>query len=242
MDPAVALQVLAREAAAFADLLDGNDLAAPVASCPGWTLLDLAGHLGGVHRWARHAVLSGPPFPTDPTVPTDPTGPTEPAALATWLREGAHDLVRTLAAHDPEQPCWAFAPPFTVGFWLRRQAHETTLHRWDAASSLGSAVSIPDAVADDGIDEVVSVFVPRQVRLGRLVARRSAIELVSPSGGSTLLSSGDRHSAAPTATVTGPAEPLLLLLWGRTTLADPRLAVSGSVADARRLLAEPLTP
>ena len=57
-----------------------RDLDAPVAHCPGWTLRDLADHLGGVHQWAAHAVVAG-----TPDLEPEPAG-RSPAALADWYR------------------------------------------------------------------------------------------------------------------------------------------------------------
>ena len=51
---------LERAAADVAGRLESGDLDAPVPGCPGWTLTDLAHHLGGIHRWARTAVVEGP--------------------------------------------------------------------------------------------------------------------------------------------------------------------------------------
>jgi uncharacterized protein (TIGR03083 family) len=232
VDPTAALDVLEREAARFAELLDG-DLGAPVRGCPGWTLADLARHLGGVHRWAAAAVLVGET--------EEEAGPREAERIAPWFREGAEQLVALLRATDPGQPCWTFGEPPSAAFWRRRQAHETALHRWDAAASQGQATEVEEAVAQDGIAEVVSVFVPRQVRLGRLAPGPEVVELVSTAGTHTLVTTGPRPGP-PTATVTGPAEALLLLLWHRTDLDDPRLHTTGAVGDARRLLGRPLTP
>ena len=49
-------------------------------------------------------------------------------------------------------------------------------------------------------------------------------------------------NAEPAATVSGPAEAVLLLLWHRIVLDDPRLTVSGSRAAADAVLAAALTP
>lgn len=233
MEPAAAIAVFEQEAAAFADLLDVATMETPVPSCPGWTVAHLARHLGSVHRWAREAILVGPA--------PEPPGPDDPDQIEPWFREGAAELAATLRGCDPDQPCWTFGEPKSARFWLRRQTHETAMHCWDASTSLGVARDFDEALADDGIDEVVSMFVPRQVRLGRLARGPEVLELVSSSGLRTVLAT-ETPQASPTSSITGPAEVLLLLLWRRTTLRDPRLTVVGSILDAERLLARPLTP
>ncbi|MET1004634.1 MAG: maleylpyruvate isomerase family mycothiol-dependent enzyme [Propionibacteriaceae bacterium] len=227
--------VVQQQGAAFASLLLPSNLAAPVTSCPGWTLADLARHLGGVHRWARHAILHGPS--------EEPAGPEDESTLRRWFEEGLADLLGTLADARLHDPCWTFADPPTVRFWARRQAHETTLHHWDAASSLGEPTRIAEPVAEDGLDEVVTMFLPRQVRLGRLQPGAETIELVCPSGRRFIVNAAPAdRSPEPDATLAGTAEALLLLLWGRTTLADPRLQLSGDAVAAATLLSKPLTP
>ena len=227
--------VLEREGSAFAALLDPPALAVPVRSCPGWSLADLARHLGGIHRWARHAILHGPS--------DEPEGPADDSAVRGWYEQGLEDLLRTLRSCDGELPCWTFADPPMVRFWMRRQAHETTLHRWDAASSLGRAVTIPEPLAEDGIDEVLTMFLPRQVRLNRLPPGPELVELVCDSGRRlTLATTGADTLRAPDATVSGTAESLLLLLWRRIALTDPRLEVTGTRSTVEDVLLRPLTP
>jgi hypothetical protein len=99
------------------------------------------------------------------------------------------------------------------------------------------------AFALDGIDEVVTVMYPRQVRLGRTAPLPAALALAPDEGGRWVLAGdGTGPDPVPDATVSGPAEAVLLLLWHRTDLDDPRLTVSGSRAAADTVLAEALTP
>lgn len=229
--PDVALAVLADEAERFVDVLGLGRLDAAVPGCPGWTVGDLGRHLGGIHRWAREAVLGGPG--------EEPAGPDD-AALPAWLREGAALLVDTLRAQDPDAPCWGFGPPpRTVRFWLRRQAHETSVHRWDAQTALGLPARLDDALALDGLDEVATVFLPRQLRLGRLEGTGTEL-LLQPDGAPALplRVGGDERRVA----VAGPAEALLLLVWGRLPLSDPRLSIHGDADLAADTLSLPLVP
>ena len=83
------------------------------------------------------------------------------------------------------------------------------------------------------------MFFPRQVRLGRTAPLPESLALAPAEGGRWLLP-GD--APAPAATVSGPAEAVLLLLWHRIALDDPRLRVSGSRAAADAVLAVALTP
>jgi uncharacterized protein (TIGR03083 family) len=70
------------------------------------------------------------------------------------LVEGLDALIERLAGADLTAPCATFAGPSTRGWWLRRQAMETAVHRWDAERAAGAVPSAIDPdVAEPGIDE-----------------------------------------------------------------------------------------
>lgn len=233
IDPPEHLTHLARAADDFALVLATGDLAAPVPGCAPWRLTDLAHHLGGIHRWACTAVVEG-----QPGADTVDGAPTDRDALVAWFRDGAEALLTTLRTTAPDAPCWAFgARPHTAAFWFRRQAHETVAHAGDAAASQGATRPYGAALALDGIDEVVGMFVPRQVRLGRIPPLPATVALEPHEAGRWTLGQG-----AVAAAVSGPAEALLLLLWHRVPLDDPRLTVSGDRTAAEAVLGMALTP
>ncbi len=236
-DPAGWLPRLESATSAFAATLDSADLARPVPGCPGWTLADLGGHLGGVHAWAEHAVVAGNPDLAEEPVPTGP------GELASWYRDRAGSLLVTLAATDPDTPAWAFGlPAGRSEFWRRRQTHETTIHLWDAARSQDRWTAIDPVLAADGIDEVATRLFPRQVRLGRTTTLAGSVAL-APTDVSTPGAVLRGHESDETiATVRGPAEVLLLLLWRRIRPDDARLTVTGSRAAYDDLFASALTP
>jgi uncharacterized protein (TIGR03083 family) len=237
VDRAVALPELRSRGAAFSALLTRDALATEVPSCPGWTVGDLARHLGGVHRWARHAVLTGP------SREPDGAGPADADNLRNWFDEGLDELVETLAGRDPDEPCWALGEPATVRFWLRRQLHETALHHWDAATSIGRPVQIADDLAVDGIDEVLTMFLPRQLRLRRLAAGPENVELECDNGRRFLVTTQPSETP-PLAdvTISGSPAALLLLIWRRIPLSDARLSIRGARTAAETLLGKALTP
>jgi uncharacterized protein (TIGR03083 family) len=247
MQPGEHLRWLAAERAAFGRMLEDGDLTAPVPSCPDWRLRELAAHLGGVHRWARLAVLAGPASDQDPTpraraALAEHPVPSERAALVGWFDDGGAELERTLRETDPGTPCWTIAPPAVAAFWMRRQAHETAMHRWDAQRSCGTPEPIDPALAADGVAEVAEMVFPRQVRLGRQSPLAHGLR-VEIAGGPAYTLAGDGTAPGPAdATVTGPPEALLLLLWRRTTLDDPRVRLTGSRDAAVEVLGAHITP
>jgi uncharacterized protein (TIGR03083 family) len=221
---------LGRELAAFEACL-GGDLSAPVEHCGGWTLYDLASHLGGQNLWAAAAVTEQRgDYEAAPA-------PRDPAALAEWFNDTGGVLLAALDT-DPSASAWTIAPPPTVGFWQRRRAQETLVHRWDAEHALGSAGPIDPALADDGIAEVIDTMTPRQVRLGRTADLMHAIGLhATDTGSRRVIGPGD-----PVATASGTAADLLLLLWARLAADDPAIAWDGDSELARSVLAGALTP
>jgi len=217
---------LAQDAAAIVAVLRTTDPRAAVPGCPGWVLRDMAGHLGVVHRWATTVVRTGERRPQDATAPLDDE-------LADWLAQGTADLLAVL--DDPTRPCWTLSGDGTASFWARRMALETVVHRVDAQRAAGSAHPVDRELAEDGIAEVLEVMLPRQIAMGRST---------TPETGVTLITGTRRHLGAQPATaeVSGPAEAVLLLLWGRTDRSDPRLSVKGDRSALDALLALALTP
>lgn len=225
------LAALEREIAAFRAVLDHADLRTPVPACPGWDLTTLAGHLARVHRWARNAVVEGE-MREDGTPQL-----TDRAAVVGWYTESAQLVFDALAAATPGTPCPGFGPPpRTVDFWIRRQPHEVAVHRWDAETAAGGRPTLDPLLSADGVDEVVEVMLPRQLRLGRCGPLPAAVVLEQ--------SDGQRRwklgNGLPTASVRADAATLLLLLWHRVPAHD--VPVDGDVRAARAVLTLPLTP
>jgi uncharacterized protein (TIGR03083 family) len=247
MDTDECVRQLMKHQTVLRALVENGDLDAAVPACPDWDLRGLAHHLGEVHRWVAVAIAEG-----HPNAPT-PVGPHPRKALLRWLDEGFVQMFDLLCDTDPDEPCWTFGPkPRTTRFWYRRQAHEHAIHAWDARASQSNAGARPEqdddtALAVDGIDEVVGLMFPRQVRLGRIPALRRSLAILPTDGvadGSWVLA-GDGLPGprpAPEATVTGPAEALYLLLWGRVTLDEPRLSVDGNREIAESVLSAGIVP
>jgi uncharacterized protein (TIGR03083 family) len=241
LTPAASLAHLEQAVSAFDSVLADGDLDAPVPSCPGWTLLDLAHHLGGIHRWAATAITEQRSMNDDELVLPEAHG------TRAWYLDGATTLVNTLRATPPETECWAFGPkPRTAAFWYRRQPLETAVHAWDAAGSQGLELEPLDAdLALDGIDEVRHMFFPRQLRLERIRPLTRSLG-VAPDETSTrwVFPAGplDRADAEPETVVGGPADLLYLMLWGRVDADDPRLRITGDPGAAHAVLAAGITP
>ncbi|MEV6825421.1 maleylpyruvate isomerase family mycothiol-dependent enzyme [Amycolatopsis sp. NPDC051102] len=230
--PRAYLPVLEELTGAFAGALRTADPAAVVPDCAGWTVADLATHLGNVHRWAATVVRTGEVRPQNFAAEAGDD-------LASWYAESAQLLLGELQAAEPGDPCWHFGGTGkTKAFWYRRQVHETAIHLAD----LGGDHGLDPAVAADGVDEVFTAMLPRVTRWHAVPQLPGPVTLrATDTGDVWTVHPGEPPAlgaaTAGAASVEAPARDLLLRLWKRTGL-DPR--VSGDAAKA--LLAAPLTP
>jgi len=141
-------ELLARAAAA-------GPLDARVPGCPAWDVEALVLHTGNVHRWAGRIVRGR--LQERPS--REPQRPAEGVDLLAWFREGATELVAALGSVSPGESFWQWAPaPTTQMFWARRQANETSMHRWDAQSAHGEADGFATDVAVDALDEWLMII------------------------------------------------------------------------------------
>ena len=206
-----------------------GQLASAVPACPGWTLEQLFGHLGSIERWAA-AVVRGGVFVEETAPPT--------VAAAAWFLEGTAPFLGTMTALDPEKECWNFGPPpRKAGFWLRRQAHEHAIHLIDACQALD--LEIPALGRDfmlDGVDEVLAMFTPRQLRLERMPHPDQGVIFRVPGAAGWTVGPGPA-----VASITAPLPVMYRGLWGRSNLEDAAL-IEGDTAVALRVLRGPLTP
>lgn len=224
VDPAQHRAAIDQEGAALA-AVPASGLGAEVRACPGWTVERLLGHTGRVHRWAA-SFLSGD---------GGDAGPRPPAgeAVLAYYREALALLGAELDRHDPSEPVDTFAGPGDVAFWLRRQAHEIAVHRWDAEDAVapGGATPFDPALAADGIDEWLDLFVPRFVVdkgdgvPADLVGATLHLHCTDTEGEWLLRLTAEgteleRAHAKGDAALRGPAGDLLLAVWHRRPLAD----------------------
>jgi uncharacterized protein (TIGR03083 family) len=134
---------------------------AAVPSCPGWTNRDLAQHIGRIWHYVSRQSRT--------TEPLESNGaPAEGEDPLVWAADGLTALLVTLTETEPRAEAWNWArgEPNTAAFWYRRMAHETAMHRWDAQSAHSDAVQAPEPIpswlAADGVDEVMTMWLPRR--------------------------------------------------------------------------------
>jgi uncharacterized protein (TIGR03083 family) len=217
-------------------------LAAAVPTCPAWTVTDLLGHTGVVHRWATEYVARGADAyggcqPEEAVAPAD--------GLLDWFAEGHADLVGALRAAPADLDTWSFlAAPSPLAFWARRQAHETAVHRADAEAAAGRIPTYATDFAVDGLAELLELFWGR--RKGRLLSDPPCSVRVVPTDstrswhvqigpeGRTITPDGEQPADC---TLSGAAADLYLDLWNRPPAGAVKVDGDPAVLDLWRRLA-----
>jgi uncharacterized protein (TIGR03083 family) len=230
------LDTLARDSDALADAAAAAGPNAPVPTCPGWTVSDLMVHMVQGDRWARSIVESRSTERVMPEMPDDaPTG----AALVPYFRAGAQELVATLRTVPSDTSVWTFSSADrTARFWCRRRAQETAVHRVDAESAAGTPHPVDQTLAADGIDELLTVFLPRLA--GGVVLDGSIhVHCTDTEGEWLVRRDGDdlvvtREHAKGDVAARGTASDLLLFMWGRRPVSALEVFGDGDLLDRFR--------
>ena len=218
-----------------------------VSWCGDWRVRDVVAHIGSGHHMTAQIVAGRPT--TDMSVRATLAPPEDDGLLAEWVGAGTTGLLDQLAASDPDDECWSWYPDDqTVGFWARRMAHETLVHRWDAERGAGVAPEPMDPeLASDGIDEMLEVFVGLTRVLFEAPGEGESAHLhCTDTDGEWLITFPapservvTREHAKGDVAFRGSAEALLLFLWGRDGGAVDTVG-DRAVADHWRELVPPM--
>ena len=198
-------------------VIAGGDLEAAVAACPGWDVRRLIVHVGTVFGWAGACIAhAAPPASMAEFEPGD-------SDLGVWFAEQSASIEAALRGLDPASSTWhPFPVERVAGVWPRRLAHEIAIHRWDAEAATGDPAPIDAELASDGIDEYFGLVVPRVLRREGVSLPMGSFHVhctdvhgewhVDGTDGEYRLERAHRKGDAA---LRGPAEALLLRLWGR---------------------------
>lgn len=232
------LATLHRDAELFeAAVRAGGDLTQPVDGCPDWDLGNLVEHVGVLHRFITAGIIADA-MPSDRAAP-----PADRSQYADWFAEGAVALEATLTGRPDDQACWTFFPTAApvVGTWVRRQCQELAVHRYDAElAATGTAEAIDPAIAKDGIDEFFDLFLERvdkrrPIRIGDLDVQLKSLDEDGDDRAWTIRCSDSapvvtREHCKGDVALQGPANALLLALWGRVEPDEVGIEVAGDRA------------
>jgi uncharacterized protein (TIGR03083 family) len=225
----------------LAEIAATADPAARVPTCPDWTLRQLVTHVGRAHRWAAAIVATQAEAPIPFREVPDGRLPDDPAERPGWLRAGAARLAEAVRAGGG--PVWTHLGQGPPGYWARRMAHETVVHRADAQIALGTRPVIDPEIAADGVAEWLGLLVanpfagqpdaPVMLADGKVMHIHATDEgadgewLVRGGPGTIAVETG--HGTGDAA-LRGPASALLLVLLRRLPADDPEVELIGDRA------------
>lgn len=226
------------------DIVAGADLTARVPSCPDWTVKDLVEHTAMVYLHKVAATELGREDMADWPPPLPGDTPLE-------AFENAYaKLTEMFATHDASDHSgtWYDADQ-TVGFWIRRMAQETVIHRRDAELAIGEPTPAPSDLAIDGIAELLDIFIAYPTHKWNEECK----PVLEPADGESFLvdAAGTRwlaeiglagvevsrpgHVPKTTVRISGSPSALLFWLWHRDAHSDGRVDVDGDPAAIERL-------
>jgi uncharacterized protein (TIGR03083 family) len=195
-----------------------NGLEREVPPCPGWDVREVMRHTGSVygHKLVCVRLLREPgegEWQTEPPAGED---------TITWFRAAHAALIGELVSHSPSDASYTWFPEDqTVGFWYRRMALETAVHRVDVESAFNAMGDVDAELAVDGIDEILTIMLdpsdefPADGCDGTVVVRAGGsswrVHLAPTRTEAALSPDGARGDA----TLAGDAAAVFLYLWGR---------------------------
>ena len=249
------LNVIQTESDRFAHITASTDRMAQIPSCPGWSVSDLVWHLAEVqYFWGSivAGLLESPDSVAELPRPHDD-------GLDSLFATHSSRLIEALRDRQPHDKCWSwYEKGQTVGWVLRRQAHEALIHRVDAELAGGAVSAIDEDLATDGIDEILANMLDCRLipdwshfepdgNTAAIVAPQRRWEMslgrfsgTSPESGivyddpALLLRSGND---APAVIISGSAADIDLWLWGRGDINSLRIEGDPVLADVIRATA-----
>jgi len=238
MTPEQYLEHLEADSARFARFAEGSlDTSVPHLD---WTVRDLVGHLGSVYCYAATNAAAASP---EPAQLGPEAKPVDGDAVLAWFDERRSVVLETLRGVDDDAIGWTHAGPQPAGWWKRRMACETAIHRWDMEAAVAGAEdtqAIEAELATDVVNEFLETTQAVAVaQPGRITFPTNSLHLhrsdgpgewmlVADSDGGLIVT--EEHSKGDAA-VRGPASELALRMWGRPAT-DIQIFGDESVAAA----------
>ncbi|MFI5735724.1 maleylpyruvate isomerase family mycothiol-dependent enzyme [Kribbella sp. NPDC051587] len=222
------LEQLTAEAARLREVAQFG-LEAPVPSCPGWTVETVVRHVAQVYLHKIEVLRLG-----ELPKPWPPEGVDDRDAFELF-DESLAALLVALRKVGTSQQTWTFSPQdSTTGFWFRRMALETVVHRIDVELAYDVVTPIAAELALDGIDEVLypslggpwwdENWTKHPIDAAVRITAEGRSWTVGADATSVTVTQGSEGDAA--AEIFGDAGSVYLWLWGRT--GDEAIQIAGS--------------
>lgn len=242
MDHGDRIDAVERELGALHQAVAGGDPAAPVPTCPDWTVADLATHVGEFLGFWAHVLCDGTASPKPDFPPVPATGRGEGAdELGAWVAARGDELLGQLGRTEAPTPMWTwYDDDQTAGFIARRVACELAIHRYDAQSARGTCGPVEADLAIDAVEEVLGPLITRRARTGQPTGQTLHLHGTDDGldGAAEWLVTlqPDRVEVARThakgdLALRGPVSDLALLLYRRPPLGDVQRFGDDAVLD-----------
>ena len=220
------LELLQADGERLSAVARSSDLDAAVPTCPGWTVRDAVAHTAEVYQH-KIACMRLQRRPEQSEWAHEAPG----GDVVGWFDAGLKTLLDELRTRGPEAPAYTWWPPEqTVGFWYRRMAQETAVHRFDVESGTRELTPVADDLAVDGVDEVLVLMLSSEDWTDLEPDDWAGVSPEAGAGRSIAVRTGDSawrvtlrpdrvdvlpDSVDGDALVTGEPSEVLLWLWGR---------------------------
>ena len=233
LDKDVYLRAIERDGRLLAEAGD-RGLGAIVLACPGWTVQTILVHLGRVYRSVTEHVVSR----ATERIPFAKTPSPDSFEVIAWYREALNELLEAFRGVDPDEAIWTWSDDHTGRFWMRRMAHETAMHRYDAEAASGTPTPFDGDTAADGIAELYELVLPFNLAHREVTLPSGSLHLHRADGdGEWMLKAEDgkivvtHEHGKGDAAVRGPASDLFVFAWHRAM--PDTLQIFGDEAVAR---------
>ena len=231
-------QALRAHTEQLAEAIGAADSDAEVPTCPGWTVTDLAKHVGETQNWVAEIIERRIADPTQ--LPMEMAAmPTEPADWPAWLRDGGARAAEAFSDEALEAPVFNAAADDRTGgeFWLSSLLNESVIHGADAAYAAGRDIDVDADIAADLITNHLAMLTSptwaaqRPESAGALRGAGETLRWHATDGpggdaGEWYIERGpdgaswQARSGEADVSVSGPAKSLLLILTRRRRLTD----------------------
>jgi len=228
VETAADITAIGQEAKLFAESAEQGSLDVTIGTCPGWTMRDLVRHLSEIHFWAAtHVARRAIKMWVDDLAELSASWPDlavfwpDDGDLVDYYVQTNGNLVRELESAPADVEAMTFLPGSTPrAMWARRQAHEISIHRFDAQNAAGIPSEFDPAFASDGSDELLTAFTPRKPSFPVEAAKTMVVHATDSDDHWHLTLGPDgiaaRRSDGPAdVTLTGSAADLYLTMWNR---------------------------
>ncbi len=243
-------QALRAHTEQLAESIGAADSDAAVPTCPGWTVTDLAKHLGETQNWVSEIIERRIADPTQ--LPTEMAAmPSDPANWPAWLRDSGARAAAAFSDEALEAPVFNAAADERTGgeFWLSSLLNESVIHGADAAFAAGRDIDVDADIAADLITNHLAMLTsptwaaqrPESAGAlrgaGETLHWRATDEPDLGEAGEWFIERGpdgaswEARSGEANVSVSGPAKSLLLILTRRRQLTEEadQVSVDGDV-------------